>query len=359
MVVWVALLIWITVVKGYLGSLRSDKQKKLFLLLSGMGVVFVMGARYADPSMRGDLNNYTRMYQIILETPWNKVMSMYSNIESGYRIFNKICSMVLPWTQSIVFIEAFICVYFTFRFIYLNSDDVYLAVLMYLTQGLFIFELTGFRQAIAISLCLYSIEFVKKRNIFGFLITVALACSFHTTAIVFLPIYFIANFRPSMKNGILYGIGYYLLLRMIPNLLLWGSDLTGSDYSVASSWGNFTGPAINIVIYVVAMWLILRENKIICKTGSEIGYGTNNWRWNMAILGLIVYLLRFISLPFERISFYFSASTIVTIPDRIIPIFSDNSKKVAYILIVLLLSFLFLYRLHGTGASIYRFFWTK
>lgn len=357
MVVWVALLIWITLVKGYLGSLISDKQKKLFLLLSGIGVVFVMGARFADPTLRGDLNNYARMYQIILETPWNKVMSVYSNIEPGYRIFNKICSVVLPWTQSVVFIEAFICVYFTFRFIYLNSDDVYLAVLMYLAQGLFIFELTGFRQAIAISLCLYSIEFVKKRNILGFLITIAFACSFHTTAIVFLPIYFIANFRPSMKNGILYGIGYYLLLRMIPNLLLWGSDLTGSDYTEVLTGSSFTGPAINIVIYVVSMWLILRENKIVYETGHELG-GTNNWKWNMAILGLIVYLLRFISLPFERISFYFSASTIVTIPDRIIPVFSDNSKKVAYILIVLLLSFLFLYRIKSTAGPVYRFFWT-
>lgn len=350
MVVWFALLVWITLVKGYLGDLFANKQKKTFLLLSGIGVIFVMGARYSDPSMNGDLNNYARMYLKMSMIPWNEVL-LNSSIEPGYLLLNKICSIAFPWAQSIVFIEALICIYFTFKFIYMNSDDVYLAVLIYLSQGLFIFELTGFRQAIAISLCLYSIEFVKKRNIVGFFITITLACSFHTTAIVFLPIYFIANFRPSIKNGILYGIGYYLLLRMIPNLLLWGSDLTGSDYSVASSWGNFTGPAINIVIYVVSMWLILRENKIVYEK-------KNSWKWNMAILGLIVYLLRFISLPFERISFYFSASTIVIIPDRIIPVFSDNSKKVAYILIVFLLSFLFLYRIRSTAGPVYRFFWT-
>lgn len=353
MVVWIALLIWITFVKVYLGNLFLSKQKKLFLLFSGIGIIFVMGARYADPSMSGDLNNYARMYLNMRKTPWNEVF-LNSDIEPGYLLLNKICSVVFPWAQSIVFIEAIICVYFTLRFIYLNSDDVYLAVLMYLAQGLFIFELTGFRQAIAISICLYSIEFVKKRNVFAFLITIALACSFHTTALVFLPIYFIANFRSSLKNGILYGIGYYFLLRMIPSLLLWGSNLTGSDYSEASSWGNFTGPAINIIIYVFSMWLLIRENKTI----NEYGCEKDNWKWNMAILGLIIYLLRFISLPFERISFYFSASTIVTIPDRIIRVFSDNSKKVAYILVVLLLSFLFLYRIRSTAGTVYRFFWT-
>ena len=349
MVVWIALLIWITLVKVYLGKLFSDKKKKLFLLLSGIGLIFVMGARYADPSMRGDLNNYARMYLNMRKIPWNEVL-LNSDIEPGYLLLNKICSVVFPWTQSIVFIEAIICVYFMLRFIYLNSDDVYLAVLMYLAQGLFIFELTGFRQAIAISICLYSIEFVKKKKVFAFFITIALACSFHTTALVFLPIYFIANFRPSLKTGILYGIGYYFLLRMIPDLLLWGSDLTGSDYSKSSSWGNFTGPAINIVIYILSMWLLFRENKPI--------YEMVNWKWNMTILGLIVYLLRFISLPFERISFYFSASTIVSIPDRIIPVFSDNSKKVAYILLALSLSFLFLYRIQSTAGTVYRFFWT-
>lgn len=349
MIVWIALLIWITLVKCYLGRVFSDKRKRLFLLLSGIGIVFVMGARFADPTMKGDLNNYARMYLKMTMIPWDKVL-LNSNIEPGYLLLNKICSVVFPWTQSIVFIEALICVYFTFRFIYLNSKDVYMAVLMYLAQGLFIFELTGFRQAIAISLCLYSIEFVSKRKAFGFFVIIALACSFHSTAIIFLPIYFIANLRPSLKNSILYGVGYYILLRMIPNLLLWGSDLTGSDYSEASTWGNFTGPAINIIIYVVSMWLILRENKR--------GYETSNKKWNMLILGLIIYSLRFISLPFERISFYFSASTIVTIPDGIMPVFSENSRKAAYILIVLLLSFLFLYRIQSTVGTVYRFFWT-
>ena len=348
MIVWVGLLAWITLVKCYLGNLFSDKQRKLFLLFSGIGLVFVMGARFADPTMNGDLNNYVRMYQKMEMTPWNEVL-LNSNIEPGYLLLNKICSVVFPWTQSIVFIEAFICVYFTFRFIYFNCKDVYLAVLMYLAQGLFIFELTGFRQAIAISLCLYSIEFIWKRNFFKFLIIVILACTFHSTAVVFFPMYFIANLKPSLKNTLLYAMGYYIILKIIPNLLLWGSNLTGSDYSVASTWDNFIGPIINIIIYLVSMLLFLYVNK----DRNQI----TNWKWNMTILGLIIYLLRFISLPFERISFYFSASTIVMIPDKILLVFSKNSRKVAYIMVVILLSFLFLYRIQSTVGTLYQFFW--
>lgn len=87
----------------------------------------------------------------------------------------------------------------------------------------------------------------------------------------------ILNFRPSLKNSILYGMGYYILLKMIPSLLLWGSDLTGSDYSTASTWGNFTGPAINIIIYVVSMWLIVGYQDILWQNRDRGGV-SGIWR---------------------------------------------------------------------------------
>lgn len=59
-----------------------------------------MGARYANPSMRGDLNNYARMYLKMRMIPLNEVL-LNSNIEPGYLLLNKICSIVFPWSQSI------------------------------------------------------------------------------------------------------------------------------------------------------------------------------------------------------------------------------------------------------------------
>ncbi len=57
MIVWVGLLLWITFIKLLLGDIHLSGRKKLFLLLSGLGIIFVMGSRYADPAGIGDLNN--------------------------------------------------------------------------------------------------------------------------------------------------------------------------------------------------------------------------------------------------------------------------------------------------------------
>ena len=122
-----------------------------------------------------------------------------------------------------------------------------------------------------------------------------------------------------------------------------------TDYSELTPTQTITGPAINITFYVVSMWLILRAKKR--------GHVTESWKWNMLNIGLITYILRFISAIFERVSFYFSAGPVIVLSEEILSLFSPNSKRIAYMFIVLTLSFLFLYRIRTTAGFDYRFFW--
>lgn len=349
MIVWVGLLLWITFIKLLLGNIRHSGRKKLFLFLSGLGMVFVMGSRYADPAGIGDLNNYVRVYQLVQLYPWNDLLSM--NMEPGYLFFNKACSYFLPWRHTIVFLEAIICVFFISRFIYFHCNEAYLALLMFLAQGLFIFELTGFRQTIAISLALYSIDFVIKRKISLFLITIIVAYTFHSSVVAFIPFYFLSKFKANLKISLLYLLIYLSMINMVSTLLSWGSDLVETDYNELTPTQTIIGPAINITFYVVAMWLTLRA--------KQRGRVIESWKWNMLNLGLITYILRFISSIFERVSFYFSAGTVILIPDEILSLFEPKTRRIAYMFIVLTLSFLFLYRIRTTAGPVYRFFWEQ
>ena len=344
MLVWSALLGYVLIIKLLMGILHSDKKKKTFLFLAGVALVLVMGCRYATPYESGDLNNYYRLYGELANVPWNE-LAQYSHMEGGYLVLNKILTMIFPWNQTIIFVEAIICVYFTFRFIYKFCSDVFLGVLIYLTQGLLIFELTGFRQAIAISLCLFAVEFIKNKKIIWFMLITILACTFHSTAIVFFPFYFLAYLKLSAINIMIYGVIYTILLSLMPSLLLWGSNLTGSDYTVASTWGNFMGPLINISFHIIALVFMAFVRKSDVKV--------HKWKWNMTVLSLIIYVLRFISLPFERISFYFSGGLIVALPLGIDEALEKKTNKIVKTIIVLLSIVLYFTRFRGIG---YRFF---
>ena len=346
MTVWIGLIIWILIAQYLSKKIKSDRGKQIFLILVGIALVLIMGCRYVDISLNGDLNNYARLYTRIRDVDWKDVID-YNGMEPGYLIFNKFFSIFFPWTQSIVFIEAIICVFFTFRFIYKFCNNVFLAVLLYLAQGPFIFQLTGFRQAIAMSICLFAVEYIEKGKMLKFLILVGLACTFHTTAVVFIPLYFIANFKPNYKTTILYVIYYIFLLRFAPMLISLGSDLTGNDYTTAGFTGNFTGPIINLFFYVVTLALALFLSKSADKK--------TNWKWNMILLGIVMYLLRFISLPFERISFYFSSGIEVYLPELLNDAIVEKEKKLVYYGLMFICIILFLVRAKTTIGP-YTFF---
>lgn len=343
MLIWSILLFYILIVTFIMGSLNSSDKKKKYLLLVGIAIVFVLGCRYANPNLRGDLNNYYRLYQDISAVSWNNLLS-FSEMEKGYIVLNKMLSLIFNSAQTIIFAEAIICVFFTFRFIYKFCADVFLGLLTYLT-GLMIFELTGFRQAIAISLCLFAVEFIQKKKLIWFLLITLLACTFHSTAIVFLPFYLVANVKPTVRNALIYGVIYAVMLNFTPTLLIWGTNVTGSDYSEAVSWGNSTGPLINISLHLISLVLLLliKNDKI----------KEHKWQWNMTVLSLIIYILRFISLPFERISFYFAGGMIVALPSGLENAFEKRTSKLIKTMYIVFCIGLYLMRFKSIG---YRFF---
>ena len=75
----------------------------------------------------------------------------------------------------------------------------------------------------------------------------------------------------------------------------------------------------------------------------------------MSFLGVMVYLMRFISLPFERISFYFSSGIEVYLPELVIDAFDEKGKKAAYYRFVCICILLFLVRAKNTIGP-YKFF---
>ena len=192
MAVLLGLLLYITIIKLFMRKLDSNKKKKTFLLLSGIGIVLVMGCRYPEYKHVTDLKAYYDYYRIIGQLDWSNIFGVYS-FEPGYAILNKFLSIFISWPQFILFFEGAFCVFCTSYFIYKNTDEVYDSLFLYITMGLFSFHLTSFRQSIAMSICLLSVELIKKRKFVPFLILVFLASTIHRTAILFIFAYFFIN----------------------------------------------------------------------------------------------------------------------------------------------------------------------
>ena len=120
--------------------------------------------------------------------------------ERGFMLLNVVLNKLGCSFYVLTFIEALIVVLPTFFLVKKYSKNPYLSFFYYVALDYFLFGLTGMRQAIAIGIVLIAFEVAQRRKFLPFICLVAIAMTFHRTAIVALPIYFLGYFSLKKKH---------------------------------------------------------------------------------------------------------------------------------------------------------------
>lgn len=346
MVVWMGLVGYVALLKYFLKELDTQKKKKKFLFFCGIGVVFVMGSRYPDYIGSGDLSIYYGVYKSAIDLPLGSLIKKY-DWEMGYTIFNKMFAAIIPWPQMILYLEAAFCFICVAVIIYKYSDDLLLAVLIYITLGTMTFQLTGFRQSFAMSICLLSVLCIEKRRFICFVILIALAATFHRTAIVFLPFYFVAKLKPNIRNVILMTIGFIVISFFLEEITHMANEILDREYS--GYWNSVFAGIVPILFYLCGIVLALIYDR----------QRENHFFLNMLIIGLAIYCMRYVTQAFERIAIYYTPAIIIALPNALDKIKDKQLKMILTGAICFALIMLFLHRINSSLWGEYVFFWNK
>lgn len=351
MVIWIILLLYICIVKYMLGDLKTKRKKILFLIFSGVGIIFVMGSRNAEINYGTDLNNYYRLYGRAIDLSWNEFVQT-STMEIGYLGINKFFAMFIPWQQFIVYFHATFTTIIILRFIYKNTQELFLGVLFYICLGTMQFFLTGFRQSIAISLCLIAFEFARERKLLKYLIIILIAFTIHKTAILFLPIYIIVHYKSDIINNFICTSILMISFLFTDNLIQFGNEVFEKGYE-GTYQGNTLGGLVPIIIYIITILIFiymssnkLKKERLVKESGLI----------NMMVLGLGIYLMRYQALIFERVSFYFTPAMIPLLANNLYFQEKINNKKILYYFFLSISIALLLWRV-STSYGTYIFFW--
>ncbi|MBF1590178.1 MAG: EpsG family protein [Prevotella shahii] len=145
--------------------------------------------------------------------------------ELGYAYLN----ILISYFTANRYIFIFVVTLLIYLLYYINikrySSDYRIALLLFLGL-LFFFTFTYLRQMIGVGIAGLSLKFIYERKLWKFVIVVLIAASFHNSALILLPVYFI----PIKK----YGIGAIMLL-MILCLLIGVSGASSSLFEAYSS----------------------------------------------------------------------------------------------------------------------------
>lgn len=206
-------------------------------------------------------------------------------------------------------ITGIICLIGVYFFIKNNSKNYLASIYVYITMNFFIFLFSGLRQAIAISIVLMSIEFIKNKQPIKFALTIIFASMFHTTALIFLPAIIIA-YKKINKNYIKWvGIISIVLLIIKQPMLQLITQFIYKNYTISQ-----TGEGYN---YLILLTIIVAISLYIRKYFEKEENEKNLMFYNFMIVTIPLQILATVQGNIARLVMYFSISLVILIPNII------------------------------------------
>lgn len=154
-----------------------------------------------------DIPGYIRMYNETANVSWDNWDYVY--FERGYIFLMKICNMIgLSARGFFCFVYALILIPI-YKLIKCESKDPFLSVIVFICFQFFVFDLTGLRQGIAMSICMIAFMVALKHQKLSLIIFIALvyfASMIHRSALAFSLAYPIIRVPINKKNVAIFAI---------------------------------------------------------------------------------------------------------------------------------------------------------
>ena len=103
-----------------------------------------------------------------------------------------------PSLTIVFLVYAFFSVNYTVKYLQKNSVYFFVSLLLFFANIYLRYDMGIMRQGLALAITLYSIKYAEKREFAKFVLCVFLAAIFHSSALMFLVIYFVVDKRFSL-----------------------------------------------------------------------------------------------------------------------------------------------------------------
>lgn len=209
--------------------------------------------------------------------------------------------------QWLYVITSAIILALVFAAIYRQSVSAPLSILFFVITSNYFLTLNVIAQYIAIALCLVSCEFVQKRKSIPFLLLVAIAAGFHTSALVFLPVYLL----PRLKIRPRWCSSAVTICFIVSPILV--PALQKAVYLFAPKYARYFGekPSFELVFFGIGVFVLLLSSYYYEKC-KEMSY-FRIWYY-MNVLGLLALCFSGQVPYMKRINYYYSAPVFLLFP---------------------------------------------
>lgn len=339
------------------------KRRKLTVTIA-VGAMFLLCA-LKNTSVGIDIPGYEIAYNQAGQYGWFDTSYIY--FEKGYVLFEKLFNMLGFSFQAYMFVVYALIFIPVGVFIYRYSSNVTLSCIIYICYQTLIFNISGIRQSIAMSICIVAYLLLEKQKIkfdIAFFALVLIAMQMHRSAIIFLLAYLARKIKLNV-----FSLGA-VLVAFVSAVLFRGSivslvnSYTGKYQAAASMslGGNFMFLLVTmmVLLFLYFKFDLKKENNKCGDYHSINTYPVDISRITIVMLIFTVFLQLVLNGSSAlRGANYFSLFMILAIPD-ISTYFNHKSRlffNIAVIIFMIVLFYAETLSINQFNCVPYSFFW--
>lgn len=304
-------------------------------VLSGLAALLLIGIAGLRYETGGDWDSYTTLFSQFPSLPQllgHPKLFAEQMTEEGFTLLNAVVKHLGGTVQHLFFVVTTLNI--TLITLALRRYTQYPVVALLCYYGILYFqlEMIYIRQATAVALCFFALQYIQPRKLLPYLLFVLLACTFHRVAVLMIPLYFVLNRKlPGWLYLTVIGIGAVIMLAGIPwirTIFLAVAGMLGENYAekaetyaenalFAVQRGLSIGFVLNFAIFIVIMFF---KKKI-----DELPYGTI--MLNMYAISLVLYYYCFELVEVSnrtRMFFFIGIIALLPMVLEVLPLFLER-----------------------------------
>ena len=276
-----------------------------------------------------DIGCDTHMYEYIFNSmksydsyfEWLPDNPYTSGTEHGYYLLCFLISRFANYRTFLIITAIFTVppvIYVIKRF----SKNIPLSLILYVCFPYYTFCMSGLRQSYAMALITIAYCFVKERKLWPYLITCAVAFSFHTSSLLFVPVYWVAKIRNTRITRIIVVIA--ILLCFVFKNSIWNVATLFARQQYSSNDAGGEMMCLFMILSAILGIYYRRDfldSNVVSKTSEkELLY--------LQILAAMIVPLSLVNSAISRIYFYYHIFFILYVPALLQSIRSKNERLI-------------------------------
>lgn len=217
-------------------------------------IIFLLVGVLRSDTLGVDSSNY-RTYYFDFYKNETFLQVITPKFDIGYILLNWVIAKICDSFQLFCALSYALSYSLISYVIYKKSNNVGMSYLIFISIGLMFFDFNILRQAIACSICLLSLEALEKRQLKKFLVIVFIGCLFHSTALIFILLYPLADEKMlsvKMRTRFLLLLAVAVLSKVLMPRLVGLYQV--NDYSS----NIISGQGYNLLVYYIVFFIYIK-----------------------------------------------------------------------------------------------------